>query len=132
MFKIPLPWFRKGTQPLSPSEVPKSFTMAGGDDNHLYKVSMENTYADFVDVDYKRLSYAEAAALSKHRKQTSRVSLSKNGFEHVARPTTELQAELEVSETDDEYLPEKFKTNNYFLKNKVYKLSDRNPKRKSL
>lgn len=135
MFKsFHLPWFKKQPQALSPSEVPKSFTISG-EDKHLYKVSMENTYADFVDVDYKKLSYAEAAALSKHKTQTSQITSAPilGVAQENVKPVSRSQlVRMGSPELEDEVIQEKFKRNNYFLKNKVYKQSDRNPKKKAV
>ncbi|GEQ69734.1 hypothetical protein JCM33374_g3408 [Metschnikowia sp. JCM 33374] len=94
---------------------------------------MEDTFSDFVDVDYKKLSYAEAAALSKSKQQASQLASAKTGVKSsVPRPTRATPLAADSPETDDEPVPEKDKRNRYFLKNKVYKQSDRNPKRKAI
>ncbi|OBA23721.1 hypothetical protein METBIDRAFT_9959 [Metschnikowia bicuspidata var. bicuspidata NRRL YB-4993] len=113
-----LPWFKKSSLPLPLADVPKSFTLSGGNDSHTYKVSMEDTSRGLIEEQETDLPGGPA--------KTARPS----GI--VGRAGRPGPAAADLPEMDDDSIHEKFKTNNYFLKNKVYKQSDRNPKRKVL
>lgn len=117
-------WF-KPQQPKPSGDIPKSFTIPGRTETQAVVVSME-ARDEFVEIDCKRLSYAEAASLAKNKKQTS------TGYAS-AMPRAERLCEnqyevLHDYDDDDLVAPEQFKTNNYFLKNKVYKEADRTRK----
>lgn len=135
MFKsyFPSGWFRKSgvatgsTASASEKEDVSSFTMPGRDSSHLYKVSMTENPEEFVDIEYQKLSYAEVAKMSKNKKQTSRVPLAVPKGHRVNSNQYEVLADDDV--TESLYMtPEKFKINNYFFKNKVYKDADRTRK----
>lgn len=119
--------------PVDASEIPKSFTMGSG--SQIYNILMEQPAdADFVDINYRKLSYAEAASLLKHKQQTLRVS--RPAAARVARNQYEVLAADKHDDADDELaasLPEeRFKKNNYFSKNKVFKAADKKKGMKSL
>lgn len=95
-------------------------------------MNIANEGDEFIDISYKKLSYAEVAALSKNKKQTSKMSkpqkerTNTNQFEVLP---IEDNAQDEELLTNSMYLPEeKFKVNNYFKKNKKYKSKDRSKK----
>lgn len=112
-------------------DVPKSFITG---DRELFKVSMEERQGDFIDIDYRKLSYAEAAALLKNQQLVWRVATVATVLAPAAAPRRhEVSVKVaKMNDPDDEIIyEEKIKTNNYFLKNKVYKKADRNPRRKA-
>ena len=79
---------------------------------------------DFVDIEYKRLSYAEAASMPKNKKQTeTRVARAASHAERLCENQYEVLFDL----PDEETLPEEFKTN-YFMKNKAYKIAEKTRK----
>lgn len=125
-------WFRKATPKtgvVHDKEESVSFTVPGRDNSHLYKVSMKENTEEFVDIDYQKLTYAEAAQMSKHKQQTSRVPLAVPKQNRVNSNQYEVLADAEEDLTESLYMaPEKIKTNNYFFKNKVYKDADRTRK----
>lgn len=86
---------------------------------------MNDGAEDFVDIAYRKLSYAEAASIARHRQQTSKVPQSRLS----SRVSHNQYAVLAVSEDEgnmaDSIYSEKFKINNYFSKNKVYKEADK-------
>lgn len=92
----------------------------------VYHVSMSEDAEDFVDIACRKLSYAEAALIARHRQQTLKVP---NSRRHASRATHNQYAVLASSEEDEEMgdsvLLERFKHNNYFRKNKVYKEADK-------
>lgn len=51
------------------SDIPSSFTIPSGNDD-LFNISMKGQN-DFVDIQYRKLTYAEAASLSKDKSQTN-------------------------------------------------------------
>lgn len=90
---------------------------------------MKDGHDEFVDIDYKKLSYAEAASSAKDKKQNaSRLPSAIPRAERIY----ENQYEVLVDYPEDETMldQEAFKSNNYFLKNKVYKEADRTRKRR--
>lgn len=71
MFKsLTFSWFKK-PEPVTvdSSKIPSSFTMPSGDDD-LFNISMKGQN-DFIDIQYRKLTYAEAASLSKGKSQTN-------------------------------------------------------------
>lgn len=122
-------WF-KNTQltPVSSADVPKSFTIPGRTETQTVVVSMKEGSDEFVDIDYKKLSYAEAASLAKNKKQSGKnVPIAKPRSENFC----ENQYEVLYDYSEDDVMnPDAFKTNHYFLKNKVYKEADRTRKRR--
>ncbi|KAM3124014.1 hypothetical protein ACQ2H7_002696 [Candidozyma auris] len=130
MFKSVLSgWFTKSSSsvPLASSEVNRSFTMAGRDSHQVYHVSMnDDNTDDFVDIAYRKLSYAEVASIARHRQQTSKVPHGRCSSPRVAHNR---YAVLAANDDDDDasesVYSEKFKINNYFSKNKVYKQADK-------
>lgn len=104
---------------------------------NLYNISMSDSSNDdeFVDITYKKLSYAEVAALSQNKKQVTKLSKPKqnrvNSNQYQVLSIDESKDnKTNKNELDDEleqanYLEEKFKTNNYFRKNKQYKSNDK-------
>lgn len=129
MFKsvLPLGWFSKSTTraPLSPGEVNTSFTMPDRDSSQVYHVSMNDDAEDFVDIAYRKLSYAEVASIARHRQQTSKVPQSRA----ASRVSHNQYSVLAVADDEDDLsesvYSEKFKINNYFSKNKVFKEADK-------
>lgn len=125
-------WFRKSPSGVAPGVVSEredasSFTVPGRDSSHLYKVSMKENTEEFVDIEYLKLSYAEAAKLSQDKKQTSKVAMAVPKSHRVNSNQYEVLADEDL--TESVYMtPEKFKINNYFFKNKVYKEADRTRK----
>lgn len=129
-------WFRKspagaGSTGGVAKDDPLSFVLPGRDSSHLYQVSMKENSEEFVDIDYKKLSYAEVALMSKNKQQTSKVPMAVPKDHRVNSNQFELLADDvdEADLTESMYMtPEKFKVNNYFFKNKVYKDADRTRK----
>lgn len=124
MFKaLSFGWF-KPQQKRDVGDIPKTFTIPGRTETQSVVVSME-ARDEFVEIDCKRLSYAEAASLAKNKKQSA-------GFKAAvprAERLCENQYEVLHDVDEDDYVPpEHLKTNNYFLKNKVYKEADRTRK----
>lgn len=132
MFKaLSFGWFKTSlVTPVSTADVPKSFTIPGRTETQSVIVSMKESSDEFVDIDYKKLSYAEAASLAKNKKQSgTNVPIAKPRAEKFC----ENQYEVLYDYGDDELMchdPDAFKTNNYFLKNKVFKEADRTRKRR--
>lgn len=121
-------WFRKSADaPPAPPQEPSSFTMVGRDNSQLYKVSMKENSEEFVAIDYKKLSYAEVAQMSKNKKQTSKVPLAVPKTNRVNSNQYEVLSHEDDDLTESLYT-EKIKTNNYFFKNKVFKDADRSRK----
>lgn len=119
--------------PVDASQIPKSFTMGSG--SQIYNILMNQAVdADFVDINYRKLSYAEAASMLKNKQQTLRVSRPVSA--RVARNQYEVLADDKHDDTDDElsasFPEERFKQNNYFSKNKVFKATDKRKGMKSL
>lgn len=130
MFKsawLPL-WGRKETK--VPEPLPLSFTI--NNESDVYNVTMNavanDTGDDFIDISYKKLTYAEVAAMLKHKKQTSRVSKPTENRVFVNQYTV-LEHEDEDLEASVQ-LPERIKTNNYYLKNKIFKEADKKKPKK--
>ncbi|KAF3987595.1 hypothetical protein FT663_03744 [Candidozyma haemuli var. vulneris] len=130
MFKsvLSLGWFSKASSssgPLKSSEVNTSFTMPDRDSSQVYHVSMNDDAEDFVDIAYRKLSYAEVASIGRHRQQTSQVPRCRAS----SRMSHNQYTVLSVSDDDDDMAEsvysEKFKINNYFSKNKVFKEADK-------
>lgn len=122
-------WFKGNqTQQKPAGDIPRSFTIPGRTESQSVIVSMKEG-DEFVDIHYKQLSYAEAASLARNKKQTAfRTAAAMPRAERLC----ENQYEVLLDCPEDELLvpPEAFKTNNYFLKNKVYKEADRTRKRR--
>lgn len=120
-------WFRKPTpSPSSPEKINSSFVVPGRDTSHLYQVSMKEGTEEFVDINCRKLSYAEVASMSKDEKQTSKVPMAVPKKHRVDQNQYEVLADDDDELTGSVYLaPEKFKSNNYFFKNKVYKDADK-------
>lgn len=128
MFKslFPSGWFR--TAAAAPTSAPPdSFTMPGRDNSQLYKVSMKENTEEFVNIDCKKMSYAEVAEMSKNKKQTSKVPLAVPKDNRINSNQYEVLAHEDDDLTESLYT-EKIKSNNYFFKNKVYKDADRTRK----
>lgn len=127
-------WFRKTSPKAGPTnnvinDEPLSFVLPGRDSSHLYQVSMKEDTEEFVDIDYKKLSYAEVALMSKNKQQTSKVPMASPKENRVNSNQYEILATEDADLTESMYMtPERFKTNNYFFKNKVYKDADRTRK----
>lgn len=122
-------WFKNAQlAPVSSADVPKSFTIPGRTETQTVVVSMKESSDEFVDIDYKKLSYAEAASLAKNKRQSGKnVPTAKPRAERFC----ENQYEILYDYSEDDLMnPDAFKTNNYFLKNKVYKEADRTRKRR--
>lgn len=118
-------WFKANRcAPDSPLDAPKSFTIPGRTETQNVVVSMSMATDDFVDIEYKRLSYAEAASMAKNKKQTeTRVARAASHAERLCENQYEVLFDL----PDEETLPEEFKTN-YFMKNKAYKIAEKTRK----
>ncbi|SGZ57088.1 CIC11C00000004763 [Sungouiella intermedia] len=130
MFKsyFPSGWFRKAADaPPATTTDSSSFTMPGRDNSLLLKVSMKESTEEFVAIDYKKMSYAEVAQMSKNKKQTSKVPLAVPKSHRINENQYEILANEDEDLTESLYT-EKVKTNNYFFKNKVYKDADRTRK----
>lgn len=111
--------------------VPSTFTVPGRDTSQLYQVSMKENAEDFVDIAYKKLSYAEVASLSKHKQQTSRVPLASPRAHRVHENQYEVLADDDDDLAESLYLAgDRLKVNNYFVKNKVYKEADKTRKQR--
>lgn len=122
-------WFKKPTQKsLSSGDIPKSFTIPGRTETQTVLVSMKEGSDEFVDIEYKKLSYAEVASMAKDKEQTMRrIPVAVPCHERLC----ENQYDVLVDYPEEDLLtPETFKSNNYFLKNKVYKEADRTRKRR--
>lgn len=132
-------WSKKpSTTTTVEGEIPQSFTVKGANDknsksHNLYNISMNeaNEVDEFIDISYKKLSYAEVAALSKNKQQTSKLSKPQkertNANQFTVLPIEDASPEEDLESSM--YLPEeKFKINNYFKKNKKFKSKDKSKK----
>ncbi|QFZ29312.1 putative DNA-directed RNA polymerases I [Clavispora lusitaniae] len=129
-------WFRDGNRspPSPPQDVPSSFTVPGREASQLYKVSMNEASEDFVDIDCRKMSYAEVAQMSKNKNKAPapEAARAKPKEHRVYSNQYEVLADDEPL-TESVYVDtEKTKSNNYFLKNKVYKEADRTKGQKKL
>lgn len=124
-------WFRKADKPVPSSEdTPSTFTVLGRGDAQLYCVSMTDDAEEFVDIEYRKLSYAEVASMSKNKQQTSKVPMATPKASRVNKNQFEVLAEAEDDDLTSHLAPEKMKSNNYFSKNKVYKEADKTRKKR--
>lgn len=121
---------------------PQAFTISGKGAN-LVKVSMVDTESEvngedgFVDIQCRKLSYAEVASLRRHEPQPAipaKGRIEKNEFEvlrdepdNSTPPTTTNSSSSYHQTYTEEELPEKFKTNNHF-KNKKQKKGKKSSK----
>lgn len=116
-------WFRNKTSPVSHPES-ASFTIPGRDASLLVQVSMNDDAEEFVAIDCRKLSYAEVAKMSQNKKQTTVVAAAP-AQKRVCSNQYEVLTDDEPT-AESVYLDlEAHKRNNYFVKNKVYKLADR-------
>lgn len=100
----------------------------------MYKVSMNEASEDFVDIDCRKMSYAEVAQMSKNKNKAPapEVARAKPKEHRVCSNQYEVLADDEPL-TESVYVDtEKTKLNKYFLKNKVYKEADRTKGQKKL
>lgn len=119
---------------VSPEPLDATYTVSGADPSSVYHVSLLEA-DDFVDIDYRKLSYAEAAALGKLKPQSSRIASAKPAHSRVPHNQYNVLNKSHDKDHEDEFTEsvylEHFKNNNYFLKNKVFKEADKTKNAKS-
>lgn len=111
---------RRATPHTTPLAEPAPNSFAIADAQKLLQVSMNDTLG-FVDIAVRPLSYAEAASSAPAQQAPAISPVAPVSVQtRRCKPGRGL-----LVPDDDDVPPERFKTNNYFLKNKVYKLADR-------
>ncbi|CUM56917.1 uncharacterized protein AC631_01516 [Debaryomyces fabryi] len=110
-------WYKK---PIIPAEeIPNKFITR--EDKQAVQYTM-NDKDSFVDINYKKLSYAEVAALSKGKPMVSKVKKTLKPTKH----TNTNYKILTTLDNDDDLgesviLPEKFKSDIHYKKSKQFK-----------
>lgn len=110
-------WYKK---PIIPAEeIPKKFIT--NEDKQAVQYTM-NDKDSFVDINYKNLSYAEVAALSKSKPMVSKVKKTLKPAKHT---NTNYKILTNLGHDDDLadsiVLPEKFKSDIHYKRSKQFK-----------
>ncbi|EGV62501.1 hypothetical protein PSN45_000048 [Yamadazyma tenuis] len=127
---------KSGHPVIDSGDIPKTFSVASRTDprKHL-KISMENTFdEDFVNINMREMSYAEAAHVGLSKPSTSRgtgtgsAATGTRGDVVSARSRTLKRDELD---DDGDDLPEKLKSSIHYKKHKQYKKNEKKRKMKT-
>lgn len=121
MFKTLFPsWYKKSVLPSK--DIPTNFV--ANDNNKVVKYTMDEMDT-FVDINYKKLSYAEVASLSKNRTRTAISHKSLKPAKNTPKPYN-VFSDLDHDNLDDSLnesvvVPEKFKSDFYSRKHRLPK-----------
>lgn len=131
-------WFKKtpsSEKAVSSEPVNTSFAVPGNEPSSVFHVYLLEASEDFVDINYRKLSYAEAAAKGKLKPQSSRITKAKPAHPRVQHNQYDVLQEKFDRDYDEDFTEsvylEPLHKDNFFLKNKVMKEADKEKNIKS-